>query len=125
MTSPYKVAFMALAAAVLGLFLLTSSASAQSRPCTEDFKKLCPGVQRGDAAKCLKEHESQLSAACKENLQTAQQRTQDIRQVCQADAAKLCRGVGQGGPMVQCLRQHASELSPDCKAALPPDRRTR
>jgi len=125
MKSLNKVPVVALTAVVLGFMWLASPVSAQSRPCAEDFKKLCPGVQRGDAAKCLKEHEAQLSRACKDNMQTAQQRAQDIRQVCQAEAAKLCSGVSPGAPLMQCLRQHSSELSSDCKAALPQGRRTR
>lgn len=121
----HKAVLMILTAAILGFVFVTSPASAQSRPCAEDFKKFCPGVQRGDAAKCLKEHEAQLSTSCKDNMQAAQQRTQDIRQVCQSDVAKLCSGVSPGAPLMQCLRQHTSELSPDCKAALPQGRQTR
>lgn len=120
-----KVALMALTAGILGCVFLTSPASAQSRACAEDFKKFCPGVQRGDAAKCLKEHEAQLSPSCKDNIQAGQQRAQDIRQVCQSDAARLCAGVSPGAPLMQCLRQHSSELSAACKAELPQARRTR
>jgi len=36
-------------------------------PCAEDVKKLCSDVEKGEGRviKCLKEHEAQLSEACK------------------------------------------------------------
>jgi gas vesicle protein len=35
---------------------------------------------------------------------------------CAEDAAKLCKGMQQGGGrMAQCLKEHSNELSPACK----------
>jgi Cysteine rich repeat len=39
-----------------------------------------------------------------------------LRQVCAADAQKLCDA--SSGRMLRCLRKHQSELSPDCQSAL-------
>jgi hypothetical protein len=54
---------------------ITTTAFAQQREimqaCGADVKAHCANVERGDGriAKCLKENESKLSAACKEKLQ--------------------------------------------------------
>jgi Cysteine rich repeat len=121
------VAFMAAVFAWTGF---PSSASAQSRGCVDDVQQFCPGVQPagGRIIQCLKAHETELSAACKDRLQTAQSRgqaarthAQAIRQACQRDMATLCHDVGSGGGrMLQCLQQHKADLSATCQAALAP-----
>jgi hypothetical protein len=56
---------------------ITTTAFAQQRDamkaCAADVKTLCAGIERGNGriAKCLKENESKVSAACKEKLQSA------------------------------------------------------
>ncbi len=67
-------------------------------------------------AKCLKEHSSELSPACKDNIAKAKEKVKDFKQACKDDAKNLCKGVKQGGGrIVQCLKQHEGELSPACK----------
>lgn len=46
--------------------------------CKADFATYCPGVQPGNGriAACLKEHEAQLSPACKDALAKARERRQ-------------------------------------------------
>lgn len=60
-----------------GLVLATSAAIAADAPrsgrlaeCRPDVEKLCQGVQpgRGRIASCLRQNESQVSAACKEAI---------------------------------------------------------
>src|SRR5262249_23200380 len=101
MPSPRSVV-VALMAAVVACTGLPPSALAQSRTCADDVQQFCPGIQRGGGRimQCLKAHETELSATCKDRLQTAQSRgqaawthAQAIRQACQSDMANLCQGV--------------------------------
>jgi hypothetical protein len=129
MPSPRSVV-VALMAAVVACTGLPSSALAQNRACVDDVQQYCPGVQPGGGRimQCLKAHETDLSAACKNQLQTAQSRgqaarthAQAIRQACQSDLATLCHDVGSGGGrMLQCLQQHRADLSATCQATLAP-----
>src|SRR5262245_6268612 len=43
---------------------------AQDRPCAADAARLCPGSEEGSRAQlaCLKEHKTELSAACKKKI---------------------------------------------------------
>jgi len=60
------------AAAVGALLCLSVYAHAADHPesCREDAKRLCAGVKPGEGrvAACLKQHESEVSGACKERL---------------------------------------------------------
>jgi len=61
-------------AAVLGLTLLSATASAQTAEqraaCEGDFKKYCAGVQPGGGrvAKCLADNKDKISEACRKAL---------------------------------------------------------
>ena len=82
--------------------------------CKPDAEKLCPGVQpgQGRVADCLKQHQDQLSGACREKIAEAQR-----RHPCMKDAERLCKGVQPGeGRIMQCLHEHEAELSAECKA---------
>ena len=95
-----------------------ASAAQTAKPCRDDAAKLCPDVKPsgGAVAKCLKEHSSELSPACKDNMAKAKKKAQEFKQACKDDAKNLCKGVKQGGgKIMQCLKQHESELSPACK----------
>ena len=103
-------------------------AAAASHPCMEDAQKLCQGIQPGGGriAACLKSHQSDLSAACKEKIAGFREEAKEHREeaheamaACKDDAQKLCARVKPGkGRMIRCLKQHQSELSPGCAAAL-------
>jgi hypothetical protein len=121
MTFSQKALWVALMAAVLGFVFWTvpaaAAAAAQDKVCADDAKRLCSDVQagRGNVMKCLKAHEADLSAACKDRIQVAQ----GTIQACQSDAAKFCADVPPGrGSVASCLKQHQSELSAECKAGL-------
>jgi hypothetical protein len=58
--------------ALFGVLLATTSGPARADhheegPCREDAKRLCAGIEPGEGriVKCLKEHEAQVSPACK------------------------------------------------------------
>lgn len=109
-------------AVLAGVFCLAIAAGASAedvdRPCKADAEKLCNGVQPGggNVARCLKEHSSELSPACKDNIAKAKEKAREFKEACKDDAHKLCKGVQPGGGRIlQCLNQHESELSPACK----------
>jgi len=117
---------LVLVASALALLSLASPVAAQPAggPCADDMKKLCADVQPGGGAKmkCLREHEAQLSDACKKRLEAMTTRRSEGP--CAADVAKLCKDVQAGGGRIrQCLQQHQADLTPECKEQLAPPRR--
>lgn len=110
-------AFALLAAGV------AANAGAQGRkgegPCAEDAKKFCGDVKpgRGRVAKCMKSHEAELSPACQAEMKKAEERIEQVREECKADAQKFCKGIRPGGGRIlACLKSHQSELAPACAA---------
>jgi hypothetical protein len=99
--------------AVLTLWPVTGVAKEEA--CAQDIKRLCKDMQPGGGriAKCLKEHEAELSSECKSHFTAAQKGEGP----CKEDWEKFCKGVELGGGRVmKCLKEHEAELSPACKA---------
>ena len=108
-------------AIVAGLcfLLLPRPTAAAEDACAADKTKLCANVDKkpGAVAKCLKQHEAQLSDACKKQIAKAAAQA-EVRKACKADAKKYCAGVEPGkGRMAACLKKHESSLSAGCNAA--------
>lgn len=117
----------AVASAAFTLFAagLATAALAQDRaakgegPCREDAKKFCGNEKPGGGriAKCMKSHEAELSPACQSSMKAAEQRLEEVKQECGADAQKFCKGIRPGqGRILACLKSHQSELAPACAA---------
>lgn len=106
-TTPTRRALAALLFAVAA-----AGAAAADGPCRDDARKLCSKVQPGGgrAVACLKEHEADLSPACKAALPTMEQCAQELRTLCPGDDRRALRG---------CLRDKAAQLSPACRAMVP------
>ena len=88
-------------------------------PCAADAKKFCGNVQPGGGriAKCMKSHEAELSPACQGEMKRAEERVEQVRQECKADAEKFCKGIRPGGGRIlACLKSHQAELAPACAA---------
>lgn len=114
---------LAASAFVLVAAGVATSAGAQGRkgegPCAADAKKFCGDVKPGGArvAKCMKSHEAELSPACQAEMKRAEQRFEQVKQECKADAQKFCKGIRPGGGRIlACLKSHQSELAPACAA---------
>ncbi|SEL58297.1 Cysteine rich repeat-containing protein [Roseateles sp. YR242] len=92
-------------------------ASQAAQACRPDFKKLCDGVRPGGGRglECLKQHESELSTACKTAMGQAKDCAAQARQLCGAEVSEGAEG-GDADKRRACLKAHASELS-QCKAA--------
>lgn len=100
-----------------------ANAGAQGRkgegPCAADAKKFCGDVKPGGGrvAKCMKSHEADLSPACQAEMKKAEERIEQVKQECSADAKKFCQGIRPGGGRIlACLKSHQSELAPACAA---------
>lgn len=93
----------------------------ETENCKEDVAKFCSDVDPGEGriALCLKEHQDQLSEACKSRSKEVAGRVQDIAQTCAAELDLHCSGVKPGGGrLLKCLKEHEADLAPDCKARL-------
>lgn len=117
--SGFQMNVLALIAGVFCLAMSTGvTAEEKNRPCAADAERLCKGVAQGEGrvAKCLREHESEVSPACKENIGKMKEKFKDVAEACQDDAGKVCKDVKPGkGRILRCLKQHEGELSPACK----------
>ncbi len=90
-------------------------------PCAADVQKFCKDVQpgKGGIAKCLKEHQNDLSPACKEKIAKAKEAFKEVHQACQGDVEKFCKEVKPGGGRIaKCLKEHKDELSAACKGKI-------
>jgi hypothetical protein len=87
-------------------------------PCKQDIQKFCKDVKPGGGRliECLKTHENELSAACKEKRSQLKEGLKGVHEACKQDVEKFC---GQthpgGGRVVECLKAHENEISSQCK----------
>jgi len=109
-----------LATVLVSLLVATRPAlAADKNPCADDVARLCKDSDRGAIRDCMREHESDLSPACRQHLEQRKQHYAGAREACQNDIKKFCSDVKRGeGRIADCMRQHASELEPACKAKL-------
>jgi len=87
-------------------------------PCAPDIAKLCKEIKpgQGNIAKCLKDHDKDLSPACKTFIGGMHKGMNDFREGCKTDVAKFCKDIKPGDKrLVQCLKEHQTELSTSCK----------
>jgi Cysteine rich repeat len=104
---------IALAVALASLSTPTQAQSnAMARACRSDVQSLCAAVKPGGGriAQCLQQHEAQLTPACKAQLGTMTECSQQVKQICGADAATP-------SAMRSCFAAHASQFSASCRSA--------
>ena len=87
-----------------------------------DVEKFCKGVEhgRGRVMKCLKEHESELSAECKaagEKMKAKmEEKRKEVEAACGDDIKAYCEDIEPGhGRIAICLKSNKDRLSPECK----------
>jgi hypothetical protein len=102
---------------VLSFFVLPFSARAEDA-CKVDTANLCKNIPPGGGrvVACLKANETSLSLPCKQQLAAREAKIEGIREACQPDADKFCKGIKPGGGrLAACLKSHESELAPACQ----------
>jgi hypothetical protein len=102
--------------ALFAMFVTALAASAQ--PCAKDAERLCANVKPGEGriARCLEEHEAQLSPVCKRHRVQIKKAVREAQQACKDDIPKVCGGVEPGeGRVVECLMANKARLSATCK----------
>lgn len=90
-------------------------------PCADDAKRLCADAAPGHGAvmKCLKEHDAELSKACKDKIaamrDTMRKHAESLHAACGGDAERLCPGLEAGTGLVKCLYDHEPDISQPCR----------
>ncbi len=93
---------VALIIAVAALWMSVAAVRVESvqaqGPCADDAQKFCKDVRPGGGriAKCLKEHEEDLSSACKQQIVEVKKRVHEFREACDDDVLRLCARVKPG-----------------------------
>lgn len=113
MTSPARIAsklWLALLLAASAPAFATDAAPAGA--CRDDTRTLCSSVKPGGgrALACLKQHEGELSAACKSALPTLERCAVELKAACGDAGRREARS---------CLRNSADKLSPECRQLAP------
>jgi hypothetical protein len=120
--SVFQSKWISVFAGVFCLAMVTgASADTAEKPCADDVAKFCKGEKPGGGAvmNCLKEHSSELSSACKDNMEKMKKKGHEFKEACAEDAKKLCKDEKPGGGRIkQCLKKHESELSSACKSKM-------
>lgn len=94
--------------------------------CKDDVKKFCGDVKPGGGAirDCLKQHQADLSQACKDNIAEAKkkfkEKAEEVKAACKQDLQTYCANVTPGeGREIACLRAYSDKVSAGCKEKLP------
>src|SRR6266849_2014838 len=99
MMSAYKKTLLnALGVTMLAFYSLMPVAFAQEGPCAADVKKFCKDVQPGGGRiiQCMKQHDAELSQACKDHGQVVKAELEKAHEACKGDVEKLCKDVKPG-----------------------------
>jgi hypothetical protein len=94
---------------------------AAERPCMTEIEKFCKDVPPGEGGivPCLRAHDNDLSASCREKVKEVVQRLEQAKLICSKDIEKFCAGVKPGGGrLIKCLKPHVDELTPACRKEL-------
>ncbi len=89
--------------------------------CVPDARRFCPDVPYGGGAvlDCLRERWYQLSSACQQRIQQADDRARQLDVSCANDVFRHCPTVPRGKMrVVSCLGQHWNDLSSTCRDAV-------
>ncbi|MES2526933.1 MAG: hypothetical protein V4598_07585 [Bdellovibrionota bacterium] len=99
---------------ILLLTLIPAVTFASSDACKKDAERLCGGIDPGknQIFLCLKNYESELTSACKQEMKSFQQKTA-AKNPCYADLADFCADVDPS-KSEYCLLKNESRLSATC-----------
>ena len=91
------------------------------KPCADEIEKFCKDVRLGEGriVQCLKDHDAELSAVCRDKVKQVVQRLEEAKRICANDIEKFCADVTPGGGrLIKCLKPHLQELAPACREQL-------
>jgi hypothetical protein len=94
--------------------------ASSNEPCKADMEKFCKDAKAANGGKmqCMKEHEKDLSEACKARMEAGRQQMMK-KNPCMADMQKFCKGIKPGGGrLMDCMKQHEADCSDACKAGM-------
>jgi hypothetical protein len=94
---------------------------AAGQPCVPEVKKYCADVPAGGTRiqECLKKHEADLSAPCRERVDGLVKELGLTTAICRYDIMQFCDDVTPGaGRLATCLQNRIDDLSPECKDRL-------
>jgi cysteine rich repeat protein len=109
-----------LAASLLALLPpgdVAAQQGAARQACGGDIARVCAAIQAGEGriTACVREHFTELSAACRNALISGA----TITKACKADYQRKCAGIEPGGGRSQaCMTDHFAELDERCQQAL-------
>ena len=71
----------------------------ESLICSDDIEKYCKDVRPGGGRllNCLKTHETELSAPCRDKISELQKIIKDCEEACSDDITQFCKEVKPGG----------------------------
>jgi hypothetical protein len=123
--STVSAVLLASLVALLPALPVAAQGMGRSGACKGDIARYCEGLDRGHGAiaRCLGEHEKDLSPECRDALKGLHERIQQqagaLREACADDFAKYCSEVrGTHGARMRCLEEHRAELSQACTDAM-------
>ena len=108
----------------LGLLLACFTVASSSRvaatpdpPCVADIKQFCADVPVGGGRiqACLKEHEAQISEACRTQVDALNKEAAMFDASCRWDVGRFCSELTPGHGLIWgCLEKNKAALSPAC-----------
>src|SRR5262245_32644700 len=120
------VRIVSIVTAVFGLCIARPALAMEDGACRDDVKKFCGDVKPGGGAikDCIKAHEAELSAGCKEKIAMRKEKHEEkmkaVKEACAADIKQFCANVTPGeGREFACLHAYSDKLSAGCKEKLP------
>ena len=106
---------------LLTIFAAQAEEKEMRGACRADLQKLCKGIQPGGGrlVMCLKQHESEVSPGCREEMAEAKKEFKEFAEACKGDAQTFCKGVQPGqGRVLRCLAENKEKLSSGCRSEI-------
>jgi len=118
----FVITIISLAVIIFGVSISAQTQeTSKTDPCSADIQQLCKDIQPGGGriAACLKEHNQELSQACKGHIANLEGNIRLFAKACKGDIQKYCKGIKPGGGrLIFCLKDHEPDLSDACRTLL-------